>query len=341
MTALASRLVLAPMAGGPSTVDLAVGVTEAGGFAFLAGAYLAAERLRSDIRQLRSRTSKPFGVNIFAPSPDEPGMTEAARSYAAQLAPWASAAGVALGEPRYSDDGFAAKIAVLEQERPTLASFALGWPPADVVGRLQHVGVEVWVTVNEPSEAQWAHELGVDGLVGQGWEAGGHRGGPVDTGREQLGTRALLAELRRRTDLPVIAAGGVTDGAAATELIAAGAHAVAFGTAYLDADEAGTAPVHRHALSHRDRTVVTRAFTGRSARALATTWTALLTGVAPAAYPHVHFVTAPLRAYGKASGQAELVHLWAGTGHGRVRPGPAAGITRQLLAEMGRARRPR
>jgi nitronate monooxygenase len=96
------------MAGGPSTVRLAAAVAEAGGFPFLAGAYLSPERLRSDIEELRALTRKPFGVNIFAPSPDDPSMTAAAEAYAEVLAPWAAAAGVVLGSPRYDDDSFAA-----------------------------------------------------------------------------------------------------------------------------------------------------------------------------------------------------------------------------------------
>ena len=116
--------------------------------------------------------------------------------------------GVRLGVPRYDDDAFAAKVDLLVELAPAVVSFAFGWPPAQAVDRLQGAGAQVWVTVNEPSEAEWAQELGVDGLVAQGWEAGGHRGGPVDTGAEQLPVRELLRALRGRTSLPVIAAGG-------------------------------------------------------------------------------------------------------------------------------------
>jgi nitronate monooxygenase len=139
--------------------------------------------------------------------------------------------------------------------------------------------------------------------------------------------------VRALTRLPVMAAGGVMTGGEAGELLSAGATAVAFGTAFLACPEAGTAEVHRHALTHREGTAVTRAFTGRSARALVTTWTERFGPVSPAAYPHVHHLTAPLRAHGKATGEAELVHLWAGTGHAQVRELPAAELARLLLAE--------
>lgn len=330
----ARPLVLAPMAGGPSTVALAAAATEGGVFPFLAGAYLTPERLHEDIVALRAATPEPFGVNIFAPSPDSPSMQQEALEYAALLAPWAASAGVELGAPRYDDDAFDAKVDLLVESAPALVSFAFGWPPAEVVARLQATGVEVWVTVNEATEVEWAQELGVDGLVVQGWEAGGHRGGPVDTGATQSELLPLVTEVAGLTELPVMGTGGVMTGADAAAVLRAGATAVALGTAFLDCPEAGTAPVHRHALTHRTGTTVTRAFTGRSARALTTTWTELFSEAAPAAYPHVHHLTAPLRAHGKATGEAELVHLWAGTGHASLRRLPAAELARSLVVEL-------
>lgn len=327
-------LVLAPMAGGPSTVALAVAASGAGMFAFLAGAYLAPERLRADVASFRAATDAPFGVNVFAPSPDSVAMQRAAQEYAARLAPWAASAGVELGVARHDDDAFAAKVDLLVEVAPDVVSFAFGWPSAEIVARLQQAGTQVWMTLNEPDEVAWAQELGVDGLVVQGWEAGGHRGGPVDTGREQLPLLALLARVRAATDLPLVGAGGLMTGADAAAVLAAGAVGAAFGTAFLGCLEAGTSEVHRHALTHRTGTTVTRVFTGRSARALTTSWTEVFGATAPAAYPHVHHVTAPLRAHGKATGEAELVNLWAGTGHHRLRSLPAADLARLLKTEL-------
>jgi nitronate monooxygenase len=337
MTIVDSPVVLAPMAGGPTTVDLVAAVTDSGCFGFLAGAYLTPDRLRGEIRSLRLRTERPFGVNIFAPSPDEPGMQEDAEAYAGRLAPWAAAAGVPLGAPRWDDDWFADKVGLLVEERPALVSFAFAWPPAEVVDALREAGIEVWTTVNHADEVTWAAELGVNGVLAQGWEAGGHRGGPVDTGDRQPDLRDLVRQVADATPLPVMAAGGVMDASGVRELLDLGASSVALGTAFLGADEAGTAPVHRDALTTRSTTVVTRAFTGRSARALATSWTVRFTEGAPAAYPHVHHLTAPLRAHGRATGQADLVHLWAGTGHARARTAPAGLIARDLLHGVGTA----
>jgi nitronate monooxygenase len=334
----ATPVVLAPMAGGPTTVDLAAAVAEAGGFAMYAGAYLSPDRLAADLAELSSRTRKPFGVNLFAPSPDSPDARAEAQAYAARLAPWAAAAGVELGDPRYDDDAFDAKVEVVAAARPALVTFAFAWPPASAVERLRNRGIEVWATVNEPAEAEWADELGVDGLVAQGWEAGGHRGGPVDTGAEQLPVRELLRALRERTSLPLVAAGGLMAGGDVAEVLRLGAVAGALGTAYLGTPEAGTAAVHRHELAHREGTVVTRAFTGRSARALRNAWTDLFADAAPAAYPHVHHATAPLRSHGKSTGQADLVHLWAGEGHRSIRGLTAGQLTTALLDEVSAAR---
>lgn len=335
MSVLDRRVVLAPMAGGPTTVGLAGAVTHAGGFAFLAGAYLAPDRLRDDIVLLRSAVGgAAFGVNLFAPNPYEPGSAARVLEFATRLRPMADMAGVSVGDPVHDDDSFDAKIEVVLAERPAVVSFAFAWPPADVVDRLRAAGIEVWVTLNDASETAWADELGVDGIVAQGWEAGGHRGGPVDSGLHQAPTRLLLQSIRALTSLPVVAAGGVADPSHLAGLLDAGAHAVACGTAFLCADEAGTAEIHRHELTHRTDTVVTRAFTGRSARALVTSWTEVFTEVAPAAYPQVHHLTAPLRAHGKATGQPDLVHLWAGTGHRSAKQAPAAEIVADLMSGL-------
>ena len=333
----AHPLVLAPMAGGPATVALAAAVAEGGVFPFLAGAYLTPERLRADLAELRAITSAPFAVNVFAPSPDSPSMLQDALSVCRVAGSVGGRRRGRAGHPALRRRPLRRQGRPARRGRPGPGQLRVRVAPAEVVGRLQEVGTEVWVTVNEPSEVEWAVALGVDGLVVQGWEAGGHRGGPVDTGETQLELLPLVSEVARRTDLPIMGAGGVMTGAEAAAVLRAGAAAVALGTAFLGCPEAGTAPVHVHELTHRSGTTVTRAFTGRSARALTTTWTELFTEAAPAAYPHVHHVTAPLRAHGKATGEAELVHLWAGTGHARLRALPAAELARVLRRRAGAA----
>ena len=226
-------LVLAPMAGGPGSPELVAAVSEAGLFGFLPAGYLSATDLESRITAIRALTAAPFGVNVFVPSPDSPLAHTEAMGYAARLAPWAADAGVELGRPSWDDDGYETKVDLLVGNPVPVVSFTFGWPSGHDVERLQDVGSQVWVTINDPAETEWAQELGVDGVVAQGWEAGGHRGGPVDNGEEHLPTAALLAAVRARTELPVLAAGGVMTGQEARALLEGGASAVAFGTAFL------------------------------------------------------------------------------------------------------------
>ncbi|MCE1179033.1 MAG: nitronate monooxygenase [Micrococcales bacterium] len=191
------------------------------------------------------------------------------------------------------------------------------------------------MSLKDPTDVPQAEELGFDLIVAQGWEAGGHRGGPGDTGETQLHTVNLVRVIRSRAGLLIVAAGGIMDADDAREVLAAGADAVACGSAFLRTTEAGTADVHKEALGSPAGTVVTRCFTGRSARALTTAWTERHCEGAPAAYPQVHFATAPLRAHGKATGNPERVHLWAGAGHARARTGPAAAVARGILEHLG------
>ena len=190
-------LVLAPMAGGPGSPELVAAVSEAGLFGFLPAGYLSATDLESRITAIRALTAAPFGVNVFVPSPDSPLAHTEAMGYAARLAPWAADAGVELGRPSWDDDGYETKVDLLVGNPVPVVSFTFGWPSGHDVERLQDVGSQVWVTINDPAETEWAQELGVDGVVAQGWEAGGHRGGPVDNGEEHLPTAALLAAVRR------------------------------------------------------------------------------------------------------------------------------------------------
>jgi nitronate monooxygenase len=193
----------------------------------------------------------------------------------------------------------------------------------------------VWVTVTDGAEALTAAEVGADALVAQGAEAGGHRGSFLDDDDEPHPLAELLAEVRRLVpDLPVIAAGGIMDGAGIAAALAQGAIAAQLGTAFLRCPEAGTNAVARSVVGTDAPTVLTRAFTGRLARAVGTTWTAGVGRQAPSAYPQVHHLTAPLRAHGRATGDVNLVNVFAGTNHAQSRELAAAELTRALAAEL-------
>jgi nitronate monooxygenase len=337
-------VVAAPMAGGPSTPALVAAVGGAGGMGFLAGGYLSAATLEAQLDDLAARSARPSGVNLFlpaAPDPDPAARLEAIAAYAARLAPEAARYGVGLGEPRADDDAVDEKIAVLARHRPAVVSVTFALPSAARYAALRATGAALVATVTSVDESRAAQEQGFDGLWVQGAEAGGHRGVHHDAGGDAEQGAVPLADLlravRAATELPLIAAGGLVDGADVAQVVAAGAVAAGLGTAFLCCPEAGTSATHRAALQASGpvgarETVVTRAFTGRPARALANRFTAAYSADAPPCYPELHHLTRPVRAAASSAGDPEALHLWAGTAYRRATEEPAG----ELVARLGR-----
>jgi nitronate monooxygenase len=326
-------IVLAPMAGGPSTVALAAAVSDAGGLGFLAAGYLPHATVEEQLDEYRALTDRPVGVNVFSP-PAGPAPEGDYRAYVERLSPEAQGSGTALGKPRFDDDDFTAKLALLEQRPVAVVSFVFGCPAPNVVERLRAVGSEVWTTVTTPKEAEIAAAAGVDALVVQGVEAGGHRGGFEDGDPEsQLGVLSLLQLVRSRTDLPLIAAGGVSTGRALAAVLAAGAGAGQVGTAFMLCPEAATSGAHRRALASPAPTALTRAFSGRLARGIVNRFMRDHGAVAPRAYPEIHHVTAPLRRAARERGDGEVINLWAGQAHELAQALPAAEVVAALVTE--------
>jgi nitronate monooxygenase len=329
-------IVLAPMAGGPSTPELAAAVSNAGGLGFLAAGYLTAEALHDQIASARAMTTGPVGVNLFVPGLRRPA-PGAVAAYAAGLAGDASRAGVELGEARHDNDAWDAKLALLLANPVPVTSFTFGCPQPSVIKAVQGAGSEVWVTVTTPAEAEQAAMAGADVLVVQGSEAGAHRGSFIDNPAEDsvggIGLLSLLQLVRHQTQRPLVGAGGISTGAGVAGVLAAGATAAQLGTAFLRAPEAGTTQVHRDALARPGQTAMTRAFTGRLARGIRNRFLDEHGQDAPAAYPEVHFLTAPLRAAGRAAGNPDVVNLWAGQTYELTGALPAAEIVAQLASE--------
>jgi nitronate monooxygenase len=324
-------IVLAPLGGGPSTPELTAAVSGAGGLGFLAAAYLDAGSLRERIAAVRRLTQAPFGVNVFVPG--APAPAAAYERFVERLRSAGDRAGAPVGEPRYDDDAWDAKLELLAGERPAVVSFTFGCPPRDVVAGLREVGSEVWVTVTSAEEAVEAAEAGADAVVAQGAEAGGHRASFVDRPDVPLfGLLSLVQLVTARVELPVVASGGIATGRALAAALSAGAAAAQIGTAFMLCSEAGTPQVLRDALPKPAPTALTRAFTGRLARGIRNRFMAEH-GDAPIAYPELHHVTAPLRRAGRESGDPDLVNLWAGEAHELARPAPAAELVRELAAE--------
>lgn len=325
---LAEPIVLAPMAGGPSTVELAVAVCEAGGLGFLPLARITAVAAADDIAALRARTRRPFGVNLFVPGPptaDPAAVERYARALEGEAGP--------LGEARHDDDEWEAKLDLVEAQRVPVVSFTFGCPPPEALERLTRAGCAAWVSVTTVEEARAARDAGADALIVQGVEAGGHRATWNDDAPGDVGLLALLQLVREDAGLPLVAAGGIVTGAGVAAVLAAGAAAAQLGTAFMRTPEAGTSPAHRDALATQTPTALTRAFSGRTARGLVNRFLREHEGQAPSAYPEVQHITAPLRAAAQERGDPDAVNLWAGQAHGLAATEPAGELVRRLGAE--------
>lgn len=330
---LPQPIVQAPLAGGASTPWLAAAVNAAGGLGFLAAGYKTAEAAGEDIAQLRSLSDAPFGVNVFAP-PTPAQEPAAIATYAAELRNEAERYDAELGEPRHDDDDFAAKLDLVCRERVPIVSFTFGCPDRDVVARLHEAGCSVWVTVTKTNEALQGKSVGADAVVVQGVEAGGHRAYfRDDPDAEDLGLLVALRLIARHVDLPLIAAGGIADGASVAAVLCAGAAAAQIGTALMLSPEAGTSEPHRAALAAAGTTRLTRAFSGRQARGIVNRFMREHDMNAPLAYPDVHHLTSPLRAAARNTGDPDGVNLWAGQAHQLAQSAPAAEVVRRLGQE--------
>jgi nitronate monooxygenase len=327
-------LVVSPMAGGPSTVELVVAASQAGAFAFLAGGYKKSEDLRGEMTAVRVAGVDAFGVNLFVPGAptDAPDRLE---TYLASLRPVAQALGTDLGAGVWDDDDYPAKLALVLAEPPAVVSFTFGLPDPAAVKALRRAGSLVMVTVTTPEEADAALRVRPDALCLQGAEAGAHRGSLTNTDRPDADRplRALLTAVRRRTLVPLVAAGGVAGPEDVTDLLARGAALVQAGTAFLRCPESGAQPAAKEALAAPalSETTVTRAFSGRRARALVNTMVEEHPD-APAAYPEINNATRPLRAAAARAGDLGHMSLYAGTGFREARANPAAEVVERLVS---------
>jgi nitronate monooxygenase len=350
---LARPIVQAPMAGGISTPKLAAAVSDAGGLGFLAAGYREPEAVAAEVAELRGLTERPFGLNIFAAA-GEPAVPAVVEEYAARIGVEGE-----LGEPRHDDDHFDAKLALAAELAIPVVSFTFGSPTGAQIERLHAAGCAVWVTVTTPAETALVLGAGVEGpapetslavgtdaaaeadspaavpdaLVLQGFEGGGHRGSFDDLASQDLGLLTLLRLVAGITDIPLIASGGLFDGAAIAATLVAGAAAAQLGTAFMLCPEAATSPAHRMAIESEAETDITRAFTGRRARGIVNRFMRTHESAAPSAYPEIHHLTSPMRRAARESGDSDRLHLWAGQAHARSRALPASDLMDVFAAE--------
>lgn len=334
---LSIPVLAAPLGGGPTVPDLVIAAARAGGLGFLAGGYKSADQLAEQIAAVRA-AGVGFGVNLFAPNP-VPVDAAAYRDYARAIAGEGKQYAVDLLDVTVTedDDRWREKIDLLLTDPVPLASFTFGIPAPSVITALRAAGTLVAQTVTSADEARQAAEAGVDLLAVQASAAGGHSGTltperiPAD-----VPITDLLGRIRAAVPLPLIAAGGLATPEAVAGALGAGAAAAMVGTVLLRADEAATSAPYRAALAGPDRgaTLMTRAFTGRPARALRNLFTDRYSGIAPAGYPAVHYLTSPMRKAAAAAGDPERINLWAGTGYRHATAEPAGRILTRLASAL-------
>jgi nitronate monooxygenase len=335
-------IIQAPMAG-VSTPALAAAVSNAGGLGSLGVGAMRADAAREAIRQTRALTGKPFNVNVFCHRPARPDPARE-QQWLRWLAPsfeqYGAAPPAALNEIYTSFVVDAAMLQVFIEERPAVVSFHFGLPPAATIAALRQAGIRLLASATSVEEAAQAVAAGVDALVAQGIEAGGHRGMfDPDAFDEGLGTFALTRVLVRAFDLPVIAAGGIMDGAGIAAALALGAQAAQLGTAFVACPETAIDDAYRRALlgASARHTTLTSAISGRPARGLVNRFTQLGDAAGappPPDYPIAYDAGKALHGAAKARGESGFGAQWAGQAVALARALPAAELVAQLEREM-------
>lgn len=326
-------IVLAPMAGGPSTPELCASVSNAGGLGFLAGGYRAVDDLAEDIAATARLTDRPFGVNLFAPPPSAPPEAEALYdTYRQTLLDAGEATADELPTaPEWGDDDYEAKIELAADGPASWVSVTFGHPSREVIDHLHDAGKTVVLYATSRSGIDAVARSGADVIGLQGPDAGGHRASTEYDDDTDTPLRDLIVHAREICSLPVIAGGGIRDASDVSFLLDVGATAVQVGTLFLTTTEAGTKPTHRRALLElADRpTSVTTSFTGRPARAITNSFI-ISHPDAPGLYPALHHLTAPMRSRAARDDDVEHLNLWAGTGFPSCRVTTAAELVESL-----------
>ena len=331
-------IIQAPMAG-VQDHRLAVAVSNAGGLGSLPAAMLSLDGLKAELTQLIAKTDKPCNVNFFCHSPPtfddarEQTWRTALKPYYDELG--VDAANIPTGPGRAPFTHEAADV--LEVFKPAVVSFHFGLPAADLLARVRSWGSKIISSATTVEEALWLESQGVDAVIAQGLEAGGHRGHFLSHDLTlQSGTFALLPQVVNAVKIPVIAAGGIADAAAVKAALVLGASAVQVGTAYLLCYEATTSPLHRAALksANSQHTALTNLFTGRPARGIVNR---IMRELGPLcdkapAFPLATGAIAPLRAKAESLGSGDFSALWSGQNASSCLEISADEMTKALVA---------
>ncbi len=337
LDALTIPIIQGPMLG-VSSEALVLAVSNVGGLGSLAASSLAPAALGQAVATIRAGTDRPFLINLFIQAPANPDRAQVSAAME-RLQPWRAKFGLpAQSIPNHWAEAFEPQFAALVEAAPPAASFTFGILAQEQVAALKARGTWVMGTATTAAEARAWAEVGADAVCAQGFEAGGHRGTFLkDVSESQIGTLSLVSTIREAVDIPVIAAGGITDGKAIAAVLAMGAAAAQVGTAYLLADEATTSAPWRKAIAtvDDDATRLTRAFSGRHARGIENAFMREMQVVEAdiPAYPIQNALTQELRAAAAKAGSAEELSLWAGQSVRLARSGSATEITETLWRE--------
>ena len=331
-------LIQAPMAG-TSTPALAAAVCETGALGSIAIGASDVAGARLMIEETRRRTARSFNVNVFVHAAPVVDVSREA-AWLAALQPLFARHGAAPPAAlhtiyrSFADDD--AMLALLMETAPRVVSFHFGLPTADRIAALRRAGCALLATATSLDEARAIEAAGLDGIVAQGWEAGGHRGVFDPAMRDdRLGTMALVRLLVAHSRLPVIAAGGIMDGDGIRAALALGAVAAQLGTAFVGCPESAADAAYRAALAAARHTVMTDAISGRPARCLANAFTAWVPPVPVPDYPRAYDAGKALNAAAKTAGQGGYGAQWAGQGAPLARAFPAAELVALLMREAG------
>ncbi len=332
-------LIQAPMAGVQGSA-LAVAVSQAGGLGSLPAGMLSPEALRSELAAIAAQTSKPFNVNFFCHVPPTPDAAREA-AWRTALAPYYAEAGldatnIPAGPMRHPFSAEAAEL--LETFKPAVVTFHFGLPSPELLARVRAYGAKILASATTVAEACWLEAQGVDAIIAQGLEAGGHRGMFLtDDVSTQVGTLALVPQIVRSVKIPVIASGGIADAQGVTAAMALGAVGVQVGTAYMLCPEVTLSPVHRAALTSAaaSHTALTNLFSGRPARGIVNRLMRELGPISPLvpAFPLASAAVAPLRTHAESQGSGDFSPLWAGQNTSGCQELPAAELTRLLAGD--------
>jgi nitronate monooxygenase len=330
-------IIKAPLAGAGDTPELVAAVSEAGGLGIFGAAYLQPDAIRATVRRIRALTSRPFGLNLFAPIPPAPLPADWGPALR-RLAPWFEELSLPPPDelPAEPHPDFDAQMEAVLDSAPAVFSFAFGDIPAEAAEAARGRGIRLIGTATNVAEAVGLVRSGVDAVVAQGSEAGGHRGSYAATFEAgMVGTIALVPQMADAIEMPVIASGGIMDGRGIAAALALGAAAVQLGTAFLTCPEAGTPSPYRKALLEgvEDSTRITDVFSGRPARGIDNRFLREMGGGEILPFPYQNALTRPLRTRAAELGQADLLSLWAGQGLRLARELPAAELVRALVAE--------